>query len=486
MKGIQKLVDRMVEKALNETLEERSSRLLSKIKSKVEEDTTTEGEWTEVDLDEKEEICSECGSMMREGECSECGSKYEAMENKMADLGGEFDYVETNEKLYGGQKKLDKNKNGKLDSEDFKMLRKPKKSHTEESWEDSDYLTDIEEEVEEGNKFTGALMKAKEDGKTSFDLDGKTYHIKEAKEKKFIQKAVKKMEKKGTEGSFKKYCGGEVTMDCINKAMKSKDPDLVKKANFAKNIKAYKGSKHESIKESIQLTEDELIDVIEMIVKEQKVESNIRKTTKPKGLSTYEKAHKGSGSENEDYIKSVTKKMKEYLKDGSMGDYSMDPKIFPAGNGELKKMKKMAYVPSTEVQEYTDNLTAAGQENLVYDEIHPNEDWVTDNIEGSSRTGNNPEWANSVETPTNKKRNKVRKDNLLGAIKAQAYNKAPQPIVSDETGSGKKTSHFGVKSNKKVNDLMTKLESTENKNDKLIKEEFEKIQKLISYNKKTQ
>ena len=30
------------------------------------------------------------------------------------------------EELHGGQKKLDKNKNGKLDSEDFKMLRKDK------------------------------------------------------------------------------------------------------------------------------------------------------------------------------------------------------------------------------------------------------------------------------------------------------------------------------------------------------------------------
>jgi hypothetical protein len=32
-----------------------------------------------------------------------------------------------NEELHGGQKKLDKNKNGKLDSDDFKMLRKDKK-----------------------------------------------------------------------------------------------------------------------------------------------------------------------------------------------------------------------------------------------------------------------------------------------------------------------------------------------------------------------
>jgi hypothetical protein len=32
-------------------------------------------------------------------------------------------------------------------------------------------------------------------------------------------------------------------MSCINKAMKSDNPSVVKMANFAKNIKGYKGSK---------------------------------------------------------------------------------------------------------------------------------------------------------------------------------------------------------------------------------------------------
>ena len=63
------------------------------------------------------------------------------------------------------------------------------------------------------------------------------------KEEKFIQKAEKKMEKKGTVGSFREYCGGEVTMACINKGLKSDDPSIVKKANYAKNIGGYKGAK---------------------------------------------------------------------------------------------------------------------------------------------------------------------------------------------------------------------------------------------------
>ena len=72
------------------------------------------------------------------------------------------------------------------------------------------------------------------------------------KDDKFIQKAVTKQEKKGTSGKFGEWCkrnglaseDGEVTMKCINKAMKSDDSSVVKMANFAKNIKGYKGAEH--------------------------------------------------------------------------------------------------------------------------------------------------------------------------------------------------------------------------------------------------
>lgn len=39
-----------------------------------------------------------------------------------------------------------------------------------------------EEDMEEGNEFTGALAKAKEEGKDTFDVDGKEYEVEEAKE----------------------------------------------------------------------------------------------------------------------------------------------------------------------------------------------------------------------------------------------------------------------------------------------------------------
>ena len=240
--------------------------------------------------------------------------------------------------------------------------------------------------------------------------------------------------------------------------------------------------------ESIELTESEMIDLIEQIVLEQKSDKSFG-GKKPKGMAETEKAQKGSKKENDDYIKSVTKKLKDYLKDGSKGGYETNPKHFPKGNGELAKMEKMTYQADDTTSEYIDNFTAAGQENLVYDEIEPNDDWISSNIEGSSKTGNNPEWGNAVETGVNKKRNQIRKDNLLGAVKQMAYNKAPQPatVEKDSNGPvGKFNKKFGKDAGKKAAKILNHLESVEEKNDILLSEEFNKMKNLMNYNKTTQ
>jgi hypothetical protein len=330
---------------------------------------------------ENKNMCEQCGSEMKEGECRECGY----MEG------------EVSEKLYGNQYKLDKNKNGRLDSQDFKLLRR-KRKHIDEI------------DVEEGNAFGKAVRDAKKRGDDEFEFHGKNYPVKE---------------------SF--Y---SIVLD----------------------------------NEKFIFNENEMVDIIENIVLEEKKKKK-QKTTDPIKLtkSNIEK----SGKENEDYIQSVVKKMKDYLKDASKGKYEMNPDYFPKGNGELAKMSKMAYVPSDAVGEYIDNFTSAGLENLDYDEIHPDEEWVSANIEGSSRTGNNSEWANAVKTPNNEKRNKIRKDNLLAKIKRKAYNKSPQPVVNDNAGEA----------TDKASKLMLKLEST---GDKKVLSDIEKIKDLISYSKKTQ
>ena len=284
------------------------------------------------------------------------------------DVEDDMNEVELDEKLYGNQKRIDKNHNGRLDSQDFKMLRKKE---------------DVNENV------------------------------------------------------------------------------------FYELTTAVNGKR-----EKLLFNESQFEEMIENIVLKEEGKFNKGKT--PAGYAEYERSIKTSKKNEEGYMKDLTKKMKDYLKDGSKGKYEMSPKNFPKGNGELEKMSKKAYVASGAIEDYIDNFTAAGLENLDYDEIHPDEDWVTDNVVGSSRTGNNPEWANAVETPNNEKRNKIRKDNLLAKIKRKAYNKAPQPVVTDKSGE-----NAGDK-------IMTKLESIDEKKKQKINEDYTRILDLMSYKKSTQ
>ena len=98
MRNSKEYLKRLANKIILETLEGKANDVMEKIKSN-SFDYVAEGN-----------VC-ECGSKeFYEGECVECG----AMKG-----GG----AEMFEKLHGGQRKLDKNKNGRLDRQDFKMLR---------------------------------------------------------------------------------------------------------------------------------------------------------------------------------------------------------------------------------------------------------------------------------------------------------------------------------------------------------------------------
>jgi hypothetical protein len=377
-------------------------------------------------------MCEQCGGGLNENEmCEQCGSMYE----ETYDLNPEnqFDYIEEEdndettdsevpgcnpdeenynpkvcqdrkkmrqemtEKLHGGQKMLDKNKNNKIDAEDFKLLRKRKK------------------EVEEGNKFTGMLAKARKGDK--FTLDGKTY----------------------TDTS---------------------DYDV--NENIEYRIKDENG-------DLIKLNESELVDFIENIVNEQK--TKLKVIGKPKGLTTYEKAHKESGKENEEYFKSLNKKMKDYLKDGSKGKFDMNPKIFPQGNGELAKMDKKAFQMTDDLEDF--NYEIGGQNFPIPDAIDYNEEWMEKLFKGDSMTGNAP-GGNALASKTNDRFDKMRKKNTLKKLKDQSYKRVSQPVFNEKPGT---------ESGKGLN---IKLESVEPKKVEKLNEEFDKIKNLFSYNRKTQ
>ena len=464
------------------------------------------------------EMCEQCGGGLTEGECMECGYKQMNEETYDLNLDNEFDYVqeedefdledledvedeedeisdddvlyayckgnkkdperckahmemmkeEINEKLHGKQSKLDKNKNGKIDAEDFKLLRKSKgemtekwkgdvevektgeysdmsieeinsaikklKKQNEKFQEDGKKVPQKNREkmselyfakrakqgwkgkgkaaVEEGNEFSGELAKARKEGKKTFEVDGKTYPVKES----------------------------------IVYHIEDNEGDIIK------------------------LTENEIIDLIENLVKEQKTHG-LKTIGKPKGLTTYEKAHKGSGDENKEYLKSVTKKMKDYLKDGSKGTYEMNPKMFPQGNGELAKMDKKAFKMTDELEDF--NYEIAGQNFPVPDAIDYNEEWMEKLFKGDSMTGNAP-GGNALESKTNDRFNKMRKKNTLKKLKDQSYKRVPQPVFNEKSGTDQGKG------------LNIKLESLEPKKANQLNEEFDRIKQLLGYDRKTQ
>jgi len=379
-----------------------------------EDDEFEDGElWNE--LDEESEVC-ECGGGMYEGECMECGKSYMDEDiNDVDDLDSEngFDYVQEED--------------------------------------DVDFEEEESEKEEENSEFCRYQKKM-------FGPEDERY------QDKCLGKSA-----------IEDLAGMEMNM---NERLRGNQKRIDKNKNNKIDAEDFRMLRKESkkSKSTLKLSESEMIDLIEKIVLEdkEKVKSNIKNLTEPKGLTTYRRAVKGSGKENDEYIKSVAKKMKDYLKDGSKGDYETNPKHFPKSNGGLAKMKKMAYEVSKDGEEFLDDYMRPGMENLDYDEIHPNEDWMKDNIEGSSRTGNNPEWINAEKTELGAKLNKKRKENKFAKAKRMAANKSPQPVVTDKPGqeSGK--------------GIDIKVESIESKTDKKLNEEFEKMKSLISYDRKTQ
>jgi len=440
-------------KILRENINEKSESILNQLNYDKEVPFNPAGE--AFDYVQEGETCESCGGEMTEGECMECGMRGsgEVMERKnkskfsmkdIEDLLGDikddmgkddeddFEFelevdesecmecgssYEMKEKLYGNQSRIDKNKNGKIDREDFKMLRKQQ--------DEEEQLYEIEfekEETYEGNAFTGALSKAKKHHKDEFEVDGKKYKV----------------------------------------------------------------------KESILYTESDLIDIIEKIVNEEKK----FKVEEPKGYREYERAHKADKKENDDYLKSVAKKMTDYLKGASDSGskYEMkETQKFPTENGGMKKGNRKKYTPSDAVDEYIDAFSYPGQTNLVYDEIKPNDKNIEKHLKGHRTTGNaqvdddGNALGNVVPSDVGEKFFKNFKDNLYGQEQMNAsYKRQPQPVdqAGEHTERGSLKSRKGKKTSQSI--LNKVDESTDLKKVEKLNEEFDRINNLMSYNRKTQ
>jgi len=301
-----------------------------------------------------------------------------------------------------------------------------------------------EEELGE-DSFNYVAALAKVDGKKEFEFGGEKHPVE-------------------MDMDTAKRIVGDVKDDSVKD-----DEDQIDK--LEKDVKSDEKKEKEVKNESVQLSEEEMIDLIEKIIEEQKISGG----GKIAGVTSQNKAMKTSETETKKYHKELMDKFRAYLKPTKAKGIEVEPKVFPKGNGELEKMEKKAYTPSDSVEEYIDQIArSGGMENLAYDQIKPDEDWLDKNIVGSSETGNSDEYANAIATDVNKSVKRRKDLDVLNKVKNQSYEKAPQPVFDY---SGENTH----------DDVMDGLaESKEDKKQTKINEDLDRMKNLISHNYKSQ
>lgn len=528
-------IKKIVNNILNESLDLRAKSITKKI---IQESSKGVCEQCGSQLYEGE--CTECGSMKEEFYEEDSSSACETYKYHLKHFGEDDDRTirfkdqcessdkssedELDEELKGGQHKLDvAEPKGKLTSADFKKLRSRKHNKKSKDIEEEFFYSD-EEDAERLSKqqptYVGRGLK---DNKIKADLknkmygsfsdvhgwyddsdrefrgefeddydeetfdDFKTFNKKYAGKQRWFSPGKqgeqffnKYKEQYGSPFRVRKYKSVDEAETEEGNAFTGALAKTKKGEKFKLGNKTYtdRSNLDESVDSKLRLTESDLIDLIESIVLEEK-EKKVLDRKKAKGYTEYEKNVKLSKKENDEYIKSVTKKLKDYLKGGSKDDFSFEPKHFPKGNGQLEKMKKKAYTPSEAVEEYIEEFAySPGMENLQYDEVKPNDEWLEMNLEGSSKTGNSSDYANAEKTELGKKINEKRKKNLYGIEKRKSsYKRVKQPIDSAGEGSGEKS----------IKSMFKKLEeSVPSKEEKLLNEELSKMSDLIKYNTNTQ
>jgi hypothetical protein len=417
----------------------------------------------------------------------------EEIENKAKQISeqleeGEWTEIEVGEQLKGGQKKIDvAEPKGKITAADFKKLR-DKKTNKKEV--DEFYFDSEDEEDEEYDYFDF-------DGDDSEDEE-----IEMGRDNFHVTRKPKMM------GSFDDEHVGEAETEEGN-YFSGRRADAIEDGE--KTFKV--GNKTYPVKEnrmsSLKLTEDELIDLIEQIVMEQSVKDIAEKSNisnkSPEGLKKTDKVLGLNKKENDDYAKEVVKKMTEYMKDMFSGGnvYEENPEDFPQSNYDMEKEhNEKKYHPSDAVEEYIEAFAYPGMTNLVYDEIKPDDEMISNQLKGSSKNGNAvtdklKNALGNVSKRSEKVGDRFKKnfdENLYGAEQQKAsYKRQPQETI-EVAGEGKTKGSLKSKqqgadkasSINKASKILNTLESTEDKKLKVISEEMNKMKNLIGYNRKTQ
>jgi hypothetical protein len=507
MSTYQNKIDKLVEKILNEEIDKKVSVVLETLKGGQNKLDVAEpkGKLTAADFKKLRQKKSSKKEVDESWEELDEYGNHSPSDNDMDELLHRYEIDKLREKQQSNKNDFEDTKSDMSDDD-----KKPSFMSRLKNKLGFGKNKEFDEEMEEGNAFSGALEKARKQHKDSFEVDGETYPVREGKEK-WIQKTKmhkgalhKKLNVPEDEKipvsklkSLKKELQGKSEGD---KKLSASDSKLLKQVNLALNLKSLKESSN------LTLTEDELIDMIEKIIVEEKKQKEedvkVSKVTEKlkdniskkyvSGLAKTKKAQDGSKKENDDYISSVTKKITDYLKDGSKIKFEMNTDKFPEGNGQKEKDDTKAYHASDAVDEYIEAFSYPGMTNLVYDEIKPEDEKIEMYLKGNSKTGNaqvdknGKALGNVVPSEVGERFMKNYKDNVYGAEQMSAsYKRYPQPVDM----AGEKTESGNLKQKKgaaKAQKILDKVDESETKSQKVISEEMEKMKNLISYNKKTQ
>lgn len=329
------------------------------------------------------------------------------------------------------------------------------------------------QEPKEGNLFSGALLKAKENGEDKFTVDGKEYDVKESWQQM--------EEEEIREDETCEQCGDD---------MKEEEPKEGKKFTqmIMKSITEKKqtcegcggmlneegscnecgGGMYESKTKKLRLKESELISLITKMVNES-----------IPGLEAAKNSHRESGKENQEYLESVDRKMKDYLSfDGN------DNPEFPKAIGKGDKVARK----NTPEQEDEIAKNYAGLENLDYD-IEPSEQFkkrLKMAIEGDKLMGNAPTTEKTNVTPSNgAKLGEESEDKDGNSIPTPETAKKIEKQVKNRAEDKKKRVLYPKEA---VPNLVVKgsVNESQRKFSNVLEEEIKKMKDMANYNKKTQ
>jgi hypothetical protein len=339
--------------------------------------------------------------------------------------------------------------------------------------EETNDMENTEKQPMEGNEFSGALKAAKDAGEDTFTVDGKEYDVEECWSKQMEEEEMEPCSECG--GSYMEEEEGGDDFEEMLRGRRKKHSYVDKGEETPEEMSEEKehcekcgkevcecgGGMYESKKKTLRLTETELTNLIAKMVSES-----------IPGLDAAKKSHTESGKENQEYLASVDKKMKDYLSfDGN------DNPEFPKAIGKGEKVARK----NTPEQEEEIAKNYAGLENLEYD-IEPSEQFkkrLKMAIEGDTLMGNG-----KVTEPAN-----IKPSN--GADKGnEAKEKEGNHIQTPETAKKIEKQVKDREEDKKKRVLYSKekVPVSESKVNfsSVLDAEIKKMKNISEYNKKTQ